>query len=92
MPSEIAEKLKDLSGWEYRDNKLVKTFEFPTFNDGLVLVNTLASFCNQIDHHPLICIDYKKITFSLTTNCMGEKVSEKDVRVAQEIEDLYGLY
>jgi len=88
--AEIKDRLRELPGWEYEDNKLVKTFEFPTFNDGIALINQLVPFCNEIDHHPDIFISYTKITFYLTRYSIGGHVTDRDFDVAEKIEDLYG--
>jgi len=88
----VIEKLADFPGWKYENNKISKTFEFKTFDDGLSLVNELAPFCNKIDHHPDILIRYKKIEFSLTRFSVGFKVTERDFKVAQQIEELYRKY
>jgi len=87
---EINNRLADLPGWEYEDNRIEKSFEFPSFNDGLGLLNSLAPSLNQIDHHPVILIKYKKISFCLTSHDLGDRLSGRDFRVAEIIEDLYG--
>jgi 4a-hydroxytetrahydrobiopterin dehydratase len=87
---EIRKKLKSLPrGWEYENSSIIKEFTFPSFNAGLDLVNQLAPFCNKIDHHPDICIYYKKIRFSLKRYSIGGKVTERDFVVAKKIEELY---
>ncbi|AKM82364.1 TPA: 4a-hydroxytetrahydrobiopterin dehydratase [Candidatus Berkelbacteria bacterium] len=87
--AEIYERLINLPGWKYSGNKITKTFEFKSFSDGLELVNSLAPFCNEIDHHPDIIIKYKKITFELSRFSIGSKVTERDFTVAKKIEKLY---
>lgn len=87
--SEIKEKLKDFTGWEYRDNKILKQFEFESFSDALDFINRVAPFCNKIDHHPDIHIYYRKVTFELTRYSIGGKVTGRDFKVAAEIERLF---
>jgi len=89
---EIENKLKNFKGWEYRDNKITKSFKFRSFTDSVVFVNSLVVFCNSIDHHPDIHIFYTKITFDLTRFSVGSKVTQRDFTVAKKIEDLYELY
>lgn len=86
---EINENLKDLPGWEYKDNKISKEFEFKDFMDSLVFVVRLAPFCEANDHHPDIHIFYSKILFELQRFDVGGKVTDKDFLVAHEIERLY---
>jgi 4a-hydroxytetrahydrobiopterin dehydratase len=86
---QIFEKLKKLPGWIYANNKISKQFQFASFSDGVQFINKLTPFCNKIDHHPDIHIYYKKITFELTRYSVGNKVTNKDIVVAKEIERLY---
>ncbi len=85
---EIKEKLKDYPGWEYKDNKLIKTLNFKDFSDGLDFLNKLIPYCNQIDHHPDVHIYYKKWIFELTRYSIGGKVTERDFEVARKIDEL----
>ncbi|MEK7142873.1 MAG: 4a-hydroxytetrahydrobiopterin dehydratase [Patescibacteria group bacterium] len=86
---EIKKGLQKLPGWKYRANKISKQFEFKSFRQGIALVNKLAPFCDRIDHHPDIHINYRKILFELTRYDIGGKVTDRDLVVAGEIERLY---
>lgn len=88
--AEVREKLKALlSGWEYKNNRIVKTFEFGAIMDGIKLLDKLIPYCNSIDHHPDIHIYFKKFIFELTRWDAGEKVTARDFVVAKKIEELY---
>ena len=76
-------------GWTYANDKISKTFVFPSFKDAVSMVNELQPFCDKIDHHPDIHIYYKKITFDLQRFDVGGKVTERDFTVAKEIEKIY---
>lgn len=86
---EIEKKLKDFPGWEYRDGKIIKKFQFDSFDEAVQFVENLAPFCNKIDHHPDIHIYYKKIVFDLQRFSVGGKVTPRDFTVASEIERLF---
>lgn len=86
---EIEKKLKDFPGWEYRDSKITKKFQFDSFDEAVQFVEKLAPFCNKIDHHPDIHIYYKKIIFDLQRFSVGGKVTPRDFTVASEIERLF---
>lgn len=90
--AEIKIHLNLLPGWEYKTNKIVKTFEFASFTVAIQFVNGLVGFCNFLDHHPDINISYKKVTFELTRFSVGGKVTERDFTVAQKIEDDFQKY
>ncbi len=86
---EIKKGLKDLPGWEYRENKISKEFKFADFMGSLDFINKLAPFCEKIDHHPDVHIFYSKVLFELQRFDVGGKVTDKDFLVAKEIERLF---
>ncbi len=88
-PEEVIEKLKDLPGWQFADNKISKQFEFNDFMDGLNFINQLAPFFEENDHHPDMTIMYNKIRFDLQRFDVGGKVTDRDILVASEIERQY---
>ena len=86
---EIEEKLKDLAGWKFADDKISKQFEFKDFMDSLGFINTLAPFFESVDHHPDMHIMYSKVLFELQRFDIGGKVTDRDFVVATEIEKKY---
>ena len=89
---EIEEKLKDFPGWILSNDKISKTFVFPSFKKAVEMVDKLQPFCDEIDHHPDIHIYYKKIIFELQRFSVGGKVTERDFTIAKEIETLYSSF
>lgn len=89
---EVKQNLKDLPGWKFANDMISKTFVFPSFTDGINLIDKLAPYCNQIDHHPDIHIFYKKIRFDLQRFSVGGKVTTRDFIVARKIEELYKVF
>jgi len=87
--SEIQKRLKNFPGWGYKDNKIKKEFKFRNFMDSLVFVIRLAPFCEAIDHHPDVHIFYSKVLFELQRYDIGGKVTDRDFKVAEQIEKLY---
>ncbi|HLC43544.1 MAG TPA: 4a-hydroxytetrahydrobiopterin dehydratase [Patescibacteria group bacterium] len=87
---DIENKINELpDGWKYADNKLTKTFEFKGMMDGVDLLTKLVPYCNEIDHHPDVVINFKKFRFELTRWDAGQKVTARDFLVAKKIEELY---
>lgn len=87
---EIKKEFEKLpAGWELKDSKISKQFEFADFVDCLDFINKLAPFCEEMDHHPDIHIFYSKILFELQRFDVGGKLTDKDFIVAEEIERLY---
>jgi len=86
---EISERLKEFPGWNFKDNKISKEFKFENFMDSLAFIVKLSSFCEINDHHPDIHIFYSKVLFELQRYSVGGKVTDRDFKVAGEIERLY---
>lgn len=86
---EILKRLEEFPGWEFIDDKIKKTFEFSSFTEAVEFVTKLVDFCNNLDHHPDIQINYSQVTFELHRTDVGGKVTERDFTVAREIERLY---
>jgi 4a-hydroxytetrahydrobiopterin dehydratase len=82
---QIAEKLKALSGWEYKNNAISKMFKFKEFLHGIEFVQKVAEIAEAADHHPDITINYTRVTFSCSTHDAGG-VTDKDFKLANNIE------
>jgi 4a-hydroxytetrahydrobiopterin dehydratase len=86
---EIFENLKELSEWEYKDNKIFKEFKFKEFLDVLAFLVKMSPFFEKNDHHPDMHIFYSKVLFELTRWDAGGKVTDMDFITAKEIERVY---
>lgn len=82
---QIDEVLRELPGWQYQADALVKEFQFRTFRDAMAFVNAVADIARRQRHHPQIVIDYNRVRLSLTTHDEGG-VTEKDTAFAREVE------
>ena len=69
---QVAEKLKALPGWEYKNNAISKTFKFKEFLHGIEFVQKVAEIAEGADHHPDILINYTSITFTCSTHTTAE--------------------
>jgi len=86
--AEITEKLKALSGWQYKDNAISKLFRFKEFLDGIHFINRVAEMAEAADHHPDIFVNYVRVTFTCTTHSDGG-VTAKDFNLAGQIEHAF---
>lgn len=65
---ELAEQLKVLPDWKIEEGKwLARKRLFPSFPDAVRFVNLVADIAEEMNHHPFIAIDYRKVTVRLTT-------------------------
>ena len=84
-PEQITEKLKSLPAWERRGEAIAKQFTFKEFMDGIRFINRIAEIAEQMDHHPDMTVNYRRITFTLSTHDQGG-ITEKDIKLADAIE------
>ena len=82
---QIAEKLKALPGWEYKDSAIAKMFRFKEYLHGIEFVQKVAEIAEANDHHPDITINYTRVTFACSTHSEGG-VTDKDFKLAEKIE------
>jgi 4a-hydroxytetrahydrobiopterin dehydratase len=89
---EILERLKDLPGWEYKENKIKKEFKFEDYGGVINFIDSLTEVFQETDHHPDIHIYYSRVVFELYTHSSGNKVTEIDFIIASEIERVYSEF
>jgi len=84
-PSEISEKIKTLSGWELADNAIKKQYVLECFMPAIESVNRVAKLAEEVDHHPDITINYRRVTMVLSTHSAGG-LTALDFALAKKIE------
>lgn len=82
---EIAARLKTLKGWKHDGAFIKKTFEFPTFMEGIAFVDRVAGVAEREEHHPDIHVRYTEVTLAVQTHSEGG-VTEWDLDLAGAIE------
>ena len=83
--TDISERLRDLDGWVQTPEGIRKQYVLNDFRSAVNLVNRVADLAEEANHHPEILINYKRVTFTLTTHDAGG-ITEKDVDLAARIE------
>jgi 4a-hydroxytetrahydrobiopterin dehydratase len=79
---EIDAALRDLPGWRFADNAIVKEFTFAGFPEAVAFVNRLVPGSEAADHHPDLAVSYRRVTVAFTTHSEGG-VTAKDVAGAR---------
>lgn len=74
--------------WIEENNKLTQTFTFKDFKQAWAFMNKVAIIVDKADHHPNWSNVYNKVTIELFTHDKGNTVTEKDRKLAAEIDDL----
>lgn len=70
-PHSIVEGLARLPHWSEESGQLVRTFEFPRFEDAIRFVTETARIAIEMDHHPDIQIRSCRVTIGSTTHDAG---------------------
>ncbi|WP_127138060.1 4a-hydroxytetrahydrobiopterin dehydratase [Flagellimonas oceanensis] len=87
--NEIEEALKNLSGWELKDNMIEKSFTFTDFKEAFSVMTHIAFECERQQHHPNWENVYNSLTIKLNTHDAGG-VTQKDIDLANSIEEIVG--
>ncbi len=74
--------------WKEEDNKLKKTFEFKDFVEAFGFMSQVAIIAEKMNHHPNWSNVYNTVSFELNTHDAGDVVTEKDHKLANEIDKL----
>jgi 4a-hydroxytetrahydrobiopterin dehydratase len=85
---EIGAALNHLPGWQLKDGKLQKTFEFSSFAQAVGWMMSVAIFADKMDHHPEWANVYNRVSVDLVTHDLGNAISSWDVALAQKMEEL----
>ena len=83
--TEIQQRLKELSDWQWADTTIKKQYVFESFMPAIRFVNRVAELAEAADHHPDITINYRKVTMALSTHSAGG-LTQKDFTLAKKIE------
>lgn len=85
---EIDEELRTLEGWKQEDGAwLVKERKLDSFREAIAFVNKVADVAEELNHHPSIVIDYRKVTLRLVTHDAGG-LTELDMQSARAYDKL----
>ena len=74
--------------WEEKNNRLTKTFQFKDFVEAFGFMTKVALVAEKMDHHPLWTNVYNRVSFELSTHDAGDIVTDKDRKLAKEIDKL----
>jgi 4a-hydroxytetrahydrobiopterin dehydratase len=86
---EIAAALEAIPDWRREADWLIRTVECPTFRASIDHVNRVADAAEEANHHPDIEINWRRVTFRLTTKA-SHGLTAKDVSMAATIDRLAG--
>jgi 4a-hydroxytetrahydrobiopterin dehydratase len=87
--AQALEHLSTLPGWNLQDHKwIVKKYRFSEFMLAIAFVQEVAQIAEKLNHHPMIAIDYRVVTLSLTS-WSAAGLTELDFQSAAQYDEAY---
>ncbi len=77
-----------MDGWAEKDNKLVRTIKFADFSEAFAFMTRVALVAERMGHHPEWSNVYNKVHIALCTHDAEDRVTEKDLKLAEAINAL----
>lgn len=74
--------------WTEKDNALVKTFVFPTFEKAIAWMNEASKVISKLNHHPEWTNIYNRVIVKLTTHDCGNTITDKDRELAEALDQI----
>lgn len=74
--------------WEEKNNKLTREFSFSNFVEAFSFMTKVALVAEKMNHHPNWSNVYNKVTIELTSHDKGNTITERDKKLASEIDKL----
>ncbi len=84
---EIKNSLKKLSGWEYKDAAIERSYKFKNFKDAFSTMTRIAFECEAQNHHPDWSNVYNSLNIRLNTHDVGG-ITSNDFKLAESIENI----
>jgi 4a-hydroxytetrahydrobiopterin dehydratase len=74
--------------WKEENNRISREFKFTDFSEAFGFLSRVAIEAEKAQHHPEIKNTYNQVGITLTTHDEGNTVTEKDLKLAQAINNL----
>ena len=88
--TQIGHMLKGLTGWEFKNGMVRKTFKFKNYFETMAFVNASAWISHREDHHPDIAVGYNQATVAYMTHAI-KGISENDFICAAKLDALFEI-
>lgn len=86
---QLAAALKQLPGWELKNDKLRRELKFKNFVEAWGFMTQAAMLAEQMDHHPEWFNVYSKVIIDLTTH-EANGISQRDIELAKKMDKIAG--
>ncbi len=85
---QIIDQIAELDGWNLGEDKIYKEYLFNDFKEALAFIVRVGFEAERLGHHPEIYNVYNRVSIALQTHDAGNKVTQKDIELARDIETL----
>ncbi|MER5732584.1 4a-hydroxytetrahydrobiopterin dehydratase [Streptomyces sp. NPDC002138] len=85
---EIEDRLRELPGWAFEDDRIVRTYRLGTHFAASALVAHIATVQDELNHHSDLTLGYNTVRLAVNTHSAGDAVTEADFALAQRVQDL----
>lgn len=75
--------------WKEENNQLQRSFQFNNFIEAFAFMTKVAFVAEKMNHHPNWANVYNKVDIALCTHDAGNTVTDKDKKLANEIDKLF---
>jgi 4a-hydroxytetrahydrobiopterin dehydratase len=80
--------MKIPDGWTHENDMLSREWRFTDFSEAFGFITRVALLAEQADHHPNGSNVYNTVHIGLTSHDAGNVVTEKDVSLARQINEI----
>mgnify|MGYP000259412017 CR=1 FL=1 len=84
----IEQALAKLPGWSFADDGLAKNYQFGSFREAMSFMMRASFEAEELNHHPEWMNIYNCISVRLSTHDADDKVTAKDIELAQRFEKI----
>lgn len=77
-----------MENWKEEDNKLRRSFKFKNFVEAFGFMARVALEAEKMEHHPEWSNTYNTVDIALQSHDAGNKITEKDYKLAKKIDAL----
>ncbi len=77
-----------MKNWKVENNVLNRQVVFDDLTSAIHFINRLAKLAEDAAHHPDINIRYNVVKLYLSTHDKGNTITEKDLKLAKQINQL----
>lgn len=78
-----------LTNWKHKDDKIHRNYSFDDFREAIAFIIRIGFIAEEQMHHPELFNVYNSVKISLCTHDADGKVTEKDIKLAEAIEEIY---